>query len=172
LYKSIFTTAGAYHDIAREGEGTDYWDEESSEALETLLSTLGIEEREEYVRAIKEKDPKNGNFSSDVQRILHDADSLDIMRVIGRFSFSKNHLCFYAFDPQQRSFCDQLINEIADFISITEKPKIRNELEHFSNDFYGDLVRLLFSEKNNKGTTRFPLITQLLQNDMQKILTP
>lgn len=166
----LLATAGAFHDVAREEEGIDYWDTESSEALEKLLGRVEIgEQGQEYIQAIKDKDPKNGKFSSDTQRIVHDADCLDIIRVIGKWNFNKKYLCFYNFDPRQKSFCDQLVNEIADFIEMTEKFEVRNYLEHHSEDFYGDLVRLIFLLKR-KDKYRFPIITELLQHDMKDII--
>ena len=166
----FLATAGAFHDVAREEEGRDYWDTESSEALEKLLSRIETgEQAQEYIQAIKEKDPKYGKFVSDTQRIIHDADCLDIIRVVGKWNFSKSHLCFYHFDSKQKSFCDQLINEIGDFINLTEKFEVRNYLEHHSNDFYGDLVRLIFLMKN-EDKARFPIIAEILQHDMKDIL--
>jgi hypothetical protein len=166
----LLATAGAFHDVAREEEGIDYWDTESSEALEKLLGRIEVgEQGQEYIQAIKDKDPKNGKFSSDTQRIVHDADCLDIIRVVGKWNFSKKYLCFYNFDPKQKSFCDQLVNEIGDFIEMTEKFEVRNYLEHHSEDFYGDLVRLIFLMKK-KEKSRFPIITEILQHDMENIL--
>jgi hypothetical protein len=34
----LLATAGGFHDIAREANGPDYWDNESSEALEKFLT--------------------------------------------------------------------------------------------------------------------------------------
>ncbi len=166
----LLATAGAFHDVAREEEGRDYWDTESSEALEKLFSHIKMSEQgQEYTQAIKEKDPKNGKFSSDIQRIVHDADCLDIIRVVGTSNFTKKHLCFYNFDPKQKSFCDQLVNEIGNFITMTEMFDVRNYLEHHSEDFYGDLVRLIFLMQK-KDKAKFPIITEMLQHDMEDIL--
>jgi len=167
----LLATAGAFHDVAREDEGIDYWDNESSEALEKLLKHDEVDDvtTSRYVQTIREKDPKDGQFSTDMQRIVHDADCLDIIRVVGKWNFSKKFLCFVDFDDKQKTFCDQLVNEIADFISITEDIKVRNHLEHNSNDFYGDLVRLLF-ELKIEGKSRFPLITGLVRDDMREVL--
>ena len=167
----LLGTAGAFHDIAREAEGIDYWDEESSEALATLLHRAKIDpqQAEKYIQAIKEKDPKNGQFSSDEQRVVHDADCLDIIRVVGQWNFRRKELCFYHFDPNQKQFCDALIDEISEFISLTENFEVRRYLEHQSQDYYGDLIRVLFAMKKG-DQPRFPLITQLLKEDMEEIL--
>jgi|GEM_PF-5152308 len=168
----LLAAAGAMHDVARENEGPDYWDAESSEVLGALLSRGNVDEQkaELYVQTIREKDPRNGQFSTDEQRIVHDADCLEIIRVIGKFAFNKSHLCFYQFDPSKKEFCNKLLNEISDFIQATEKFAVRNYLEHHSPDFYGDLVRMLFAMEK-KGSPRFPLIRQLIEKDMQAILS-
>ena len=70
---------------------------------------------------------------------------------------------------KQKSFCDQLVNEIGDFIELTERFDVRNYLEHHSEDFYGDLVRLIFLMKK-KDKAKFPIITEILQHDMEDIL--
>ncbi len=167
----LLATTGAFHDVAREDEGIDYWDGESSEALAILLKQMNIDDTraEDYVKAIKEKDPKNGQFSSDIQRIVHDADCIDIIRVIGIKRFKKKLLCFYHFDENKKEYFDQLIKEMADFIILTENLEVRNYLEHNSQDFYGDLVRVLFGLKR-KNEARFPLITGILENEMQEIV--
>ena len=168
----LLATAGAFHDVSRENESIDYWDGESSEALEKLLVHFGMERKtiDHYVQAIREKDPKNGQFSTDDQRIVHDADCLDIIRVIGKWNFSKRHLCFYNFPGKDKQYVDKLIGEISNFIEITENLKLRNFMEHNSPDFYGDLVRLLF-EFQKKDPSKFPIITQLIEDDMKPILT-
>ena len=161
----------AFHDAARESEGTDYWDEESSVLIEKLLERAGQSQRtsDKYVQAIRNKDPQNGQFSSSEQRLVHDADCLEIIRVIGKQRFTRDFLCFYQFDAKQRALCDQLIDEVARFIFLTENFEVSNFLEHKSHDFYGDLIRMLFviQEKDPK---KFPLITKLIEDDMREIL--
>ncbi len=167
----LLATAGAFHDVAREDEGIDYWDSESSEVLKKFLERANMDDTtiHHYVQAVKEKDPKNAQFSTDAQRIVHDADCLDIIRVIGKWNFNNNFLCFYSFDNKQKQFCDKLVKEIADFITITENFKLRCYLEHNSNDFYGDLIQLLF-ELKIKDKSRFPILTELIRSDMEEIL--
>lgn len=167
----LLATAGAFHDSARESEGIDYWDNESAILLETFLKRTNVAPHDikTFVQCIKEKDPRDNAFTTDVQRIVHDADCLEIIRVVGKFNFRANNLCFYGFDKKQKKFCEQLINEVADFIQLTEKQQIRTYLEHQSDDFYGDLVRYLFTLKT-KGQPRFPLLTELVREDMQELL--
>lgn len=185
----LLATAGALHDIAREAEGPDYWETQSSHALENLLTQAHIDKttRHIYTQAIRDKDPEDG-FSTDVQRIVHDSDCLEIMRIYGRDRFIKKRLCFYHFNPHQtlpnqiiewttwltsfvgltnkpKPFYDTLIDEVASFIQLTEQMKTHEYLELHSEDLYGDLIRLLFA-----NSSRFPLITQLLHHDVQAIL--
>lgn len=167
----LLAMAGAFHDVARETDGTDYWDVESSQVLESLLNRASIDKSiaDKYVQTIKEKDPKNRQFSTNEQRIVHDADCLDIIRVIGKGSFKREFLSFYHFDSEKKALCGQLIDEVAHFIFLTEKFELRNFLEHQSDDFYGDLIRILFAIQE-KNPQKFPLITNLIEDDMQEIL--
>jgi hypothetical protein len=110
------------------------------------------------------------------------------MRIYGESNFIRKYLCFYHFDPKQslfnktiewvswlvsmlglvkkqKNFYDKLIDEIAYFIHLTERIKVHEYLEIYSKDLYGDLVRLLFANRS-----KFPLLTQLIQDDMQEIL--
>ena len=163
----LLASAGAFHDIARENEGKDLWEKESARLLKLLFIKVDIDPRlhERYVQAISEKDPPNNLFSTTEQQIVHDADCLEIMRFIGFLYFRKNFLCFYGFNPYQKSFSKKLIQEVYDFIKITEDPKMQRHLESYSKDFYMDLIRLLFELKD-----KFPLIISLLEPDMEKIL--
>lgn len=162
----LLATTGALHDAAREYDFKDRWDAESAEIVERLFSRLGLDPKqiEHYVQAIRDKDPLF-MYSSDDQRKVHDADCLEIMRLTGKKEFIRSKLSFYHFDKSKKEWCDKLIDEVGDFIELSEDIRLKNHLEHHSQDFYGDLVRLLFSMKD-----KFPLVTQLLQGDMEDIL--
>jgi hypothetical protein len=56
----FLATAGAFHDVAREDEGPDYWDAQSAKALESLLARVNIDPatRNIYTEAIRDKDPE------------------------------------------------------------------------------------------------------------------
>ncbi len=168
--KILLATAGALHDVAREGEGRDYWDEESAEALKTLLNRIpeSQEDSEIYVQAIREKDPIGDKFSTDEQRIVHDADCLDIMRIHRGNSFNPDNLCFYREalkkykDPKDLHYFKQLIKEVDDFIQLTEYMTTRINFEYHSNDFYSELINLLnFHKKGNQFA--FPILKMLLE---------
>lgn len=163
----LTAAAAAYHDTAREAEGPDHWDGESAELFKTLLQRTDLDEatREKYVQTIREKDPEGNKFTTLEQRIVHDADCLDIIRIHGRWGFDPHYLQFYPTDPEKKKYADQLIAEIGRFIQLTERKALRVHLEHNSQDFYGDLVRILFAARK-----QFPLLTGLVENDMALIL--
>lgn len=164
----LLALSGAFHDVARENEGPDFWDTESSEILSLLLEKVKISKQDAapYVEAIANKDPYSGVFSTTIQQIVHDADCLDIIRLSGEYGFYKNRLEFYHFDKEKKDFCDSLIHEIADFIFITENLEIKNRLEHSSENFYQDLLNLVFSMQLNEKP-RFPLIMHLLKEEQE-----
>ncbi len=164
----LLATAAAFHDAAREAEGVDHWDSESAALLSALLKEN--EGQKEYVQAIREKDPKDNIYSTDIQRIVHDADCLDVMRVRPQGTFDPKYLVFYAFDPSKQDFCQRLIKEVSSFIVVTHDNKLMTYLEHNSEDFYGDLVRLLFAMQEEQQE-RFPLITSFIQSDMSEIIS-
>jgi hypothetical protein len=161
--------SGAFHDAGREGDGPDLWDRQSGELLDTFLLAQGISEQQRllYVQAIKEKDPDENKFSSDPQRIAHDADCVDIVRVRGANSFEQDFLCASSLAEVQgkKEVLNRLIEEMKDFIALTESHEVQFSLEYESEDAYGDLVRLLFRFKD-----RFPTITSLIQDDMREII--
>jgi hypothetical protein len=160
---------GGFHDGARENESIDFWDPESAKAFEEFLKKNNVDDetREQYVNALKNKDPEKGqNFTSYAQRAVHDADCIDINRC-GKFkknpkAFNDKALCLFK-EPQLSGYADKeaLINEMKEFIKLTENEELKIFLEHNSPDFYGDLVRLLHSQPD-----KFPTIIELLGNDI------
>ena len=106
-----------------------------------------------YVQAVKDKDPRLSAFSTDIQRIVHDADCLEIIRVYGRWGFNPRYLSFYKMFPEQKAKFDALIEEVAGLIECTESQKLRVHLEHHSSDFYADMLRLVHA-----GKDRFPAL--------------
>ncbi len=75
----LLATAGVFHDVAREDEGVDRWDAKSAIALKKLLKKAQVDEKTsaQFSQTIREKDPKDDLFTTDEQRIVHDADCLD-----------------------------------------------------------------------------------------------
>lgn len=171
LNPMTLATAAGLHDAAREGEGPDRWDAESAELLKTFLSKAQLSDSviDEHVQSIEEKDPKDKIFSSTTQQIVHDADCLEIIRIVGKNHFKSKELCFYHFDPAKKKFCDQFIDEVAEFIKLTEKLDVKIYLENHSSDFYGDLVRILFHLPEEFTTTKFTTLKTLMQQNSEGI---
>jgi hypothetical protein len=161
IHPGLLALSAAFHDVARENDGPDYWDAQSAQALEVFCQSLGfnLASCKPYIHAIEEKDPKNWEFTSDIQRIVHDADCLDILRVVGAYRFKPSFLCFYNF---QLDHCDlkrahDLIAEVTAFINLTEQSALQIQLEHASTDFYGELKQLI-----SDNASSYPIIHQLL----------
>ncbi len=159
----LLGVAAAFHDSAREGEGIDRWDGESAELLRNCLTLAGVDKTliPQYVQSIKEKDPAHHHFSTDIQRIVHDADCLEIMRVKGKWAFNPRYLCFYPMCPEKKGQFDALIDEIGSFISLTESKSFHAYLEHNSDDFYGDMMKLLYRMRD-----RFPNVYAYMKDEM------
>ncbi len=170
----LLATATAYHDVARENEFIDRWDEESAQALGMLLQKAGIDEEttHKHVQAVEEKDPQKNRYSTFEQQIVHDADCLEIVRVIGKYIFKSSNLCISKLiqNQQDKNFYHELIQEIFKFIEITDDKRIINLLEHSSDDYYGDLVRVLFAMQR-QNPSLFPHLTGLIREDMEEILS-
>ncbi len=127
--------AGGAHDWARQDEGPDRWDLDSAQKLRNRLLALGypLEEVTPLVHAIAEKDPPKRNFTTLPQKIVHDADTLEIIRCLESVSdFSKEELVL----PLE----DDLLAEIQEFILLTESMK--KELE-MSENIFASLVTLI-----------------------------
>ncbi len=167
----LLALSAGMHDSGREAEGIDHWDGESSLLLKAVLQSTDLDTKtiEKHVQTVAEKDPKGDKFSTVDQMLVHDADCLEITRVISRYTFNTKHLCFFKFDPKQKELCNKAMNEIFDFIELTDNQKVRTHLEHKSQDYYGDLVRLMFAV-HKENPSKFPLITQLIGDDMKDLL--
>src|SRR3990167_4120169 len=162
----LIQIAALFHDSAREGEGYDEWDEESAILLYIYLSkVLKIETKKakSFAEAIANKDKKQNTYrelttnqttgelifidsiessllneKNIYQKLIHDSDSLDIIRA--RDHFDASHLDFYkniaeknplAFDEMAK-----LITEIRSIIETQgdgrsrEDPDIKKQYEH------------------------------------------
>lgn len=132
----LIKIAVLYHDAAREGEGTDLWDKQSAEMLyHYLTKTLKIptEKATLLAEAVANKDakwiPSKEKHKKNIyQKLIHDADCLDIIRA--RPSFDANHLDFY----QQIGHQDDNAFEAMATL-ITEARSLINR----QGDSYGDL---------------------------------
>lgn len=140
---------GACHDIARQDEGIDRWERESSQFLKSYLQARGLslENIRPYVQAIKEKDPAKRAFSTVIQMIVHDSDCLEMMRVLNDFNdFKQNELCFYAFAQIDQLRKENLIKECHLFIQNTEA--IKADLEKNTDNLYLALIKHLLDHSD------------------------
>ena len=171
VHPVLLALASALHDAARENEGRDYWDAESAKLLEIILKELHVPDEliKIYVQAIRDKDPKDSLFTTLAQEILQGADCVEIMRLTGREGFVFDKLHLYKAHPEMQKVLKSFVKEAALFIKLTDHPRIRLILEHKSTDFFGDLVRLLFSLQQ-ADPTRFPTIAAIYEKAAKEIL--
>lgn len=155
----LLALTGASHDIAREDEGLDLWDEASAKFLKGFLQNLGYDQEiiPPYGHAIAEKDPPNHRFTSAIQQIVHDADVLEINRCILAKDFKKDFLCFYHFPNLSSEKKEWIIEEVQSFIALTEIQEIKHHLEWESENYYLDLVEILKNKKDD-----YPFLSLLL----------
>lgn len=159
----------AIHDIARQDEGKDYWDEESGEFLDSylkqrqlFLADAQVQGNDVHVHALKEKDPAGHQFTTPIQQIIHDADTLEILRVLRNpADFRKEELCFNAFPGLEESYKQKLIAEVQQFIALTEKPDLKLKLHQTSQSYYLDVLKMVNNEQ-------FPTLFDLLQKEIKE----
>lgn len=144
--------SAAAHDIARQDESIDRWDKSSAKWLKGYMLSRGKEKKEiePYVFALEHKDPIDGTFTTTIQKIIHDADCLEILRCLKdpKKDFRKNELCFYReFKNDTRSLnLDALIVEIQQFIYCTELPEIKKDFEKSPANCFNVAMRMLASK--------------------------
>jgi len=112
----LIQIAALLHDSARQGDGVDLWDNESGELLYDYLIAIGVTPKQAHqmAEAMANKDAEAKYYRLDInentkikswkliapapkkniyQKIIHDADCLDIIRA--RDHFDANYLDFY-----------------------------------------------------------------------------
>jgi hypothetical protein len=160
--KMRFLTAlsAAFHDSAREDEGVDRWDEMSAWNLRHFLMLFNSPIRDDSgllseniiisqveiamcYKALSKKDPpKSEGFKSDLQKSVHDADCIEIIRCLSDPSeFKASELQAASVLPKEK--LDLFIQEAILFIKNTESLEVKTHYEHFSRDPYGELLDYL-----------------------------
>lgn len=123
--------AAAMHDSAREDDGIDYWDSESGEKCRQLLMEVNKnfdeEEANRLQHAITEKD--DSEPTSLEQKIIHDADCVEIFRCLPRDSDFQADRLWITKDLDEE-ITVQLVEEAKRFIKLTEKPAIKELVEN------------------------------------------
>lgn len=166
--KELLSVTAGMHDSARQDEAVDLWDAESAELTKHVVKDqLGIND-EEILRilthAIAEKDPKGGKFETNVQRIIHDADALDILRLpqlmLEPGKFRTSELAFTKLDAAKDFPVQELVKEVAEFVKITENPALKKHLEFHSESYFQD-VMLIFRDLQVSNNS-FPIMAKHL----------
>lgn len=152
------------HDCARENDGEDLWDKESGLKCHEVLITLGRtkEEASLFEKSIAEKDDKNP-FCLE-QKVIHDADCLDIIRCLRRpGDFKPEELWMLKDLDVEQTYA--FIDEARAFITLTEKKEIK-EFINQSQDPYRCLIQILYF------ANRFHLMTSFLSSAEQAFCEP
>ena len=128
--------AAAFHDVARQDEGEDLWERRKRTGVRVLVDVAWRSPlRIEVLRhAVASKNPRSEEvFLSDEQRVVHDADCLDIVQVLRhRDEFRRAELCFYGLDGLDPVVRERLVEEAADIVAVTEHPMLKLYLEQVS----------------------------------------
>lgn len=165
--------AGAFQNIASEADQLDYWNEESSEKLEIVLRRGGLSqlEAQPFVNAVRDIN-ENSQLKTDLEMILHDANELEKIRFREKKIFDKTVLQVWSFitSEQQGMELKAILNDISNFIQVTENIKLRNALEYESSDLYGDVIRLLFDLGTSRNDGMYLALIDLLKFDVMDIL--
>jgi hypothetical protein len=159
----LLAIAAGFHDAARQDEGKDYWDRQSAKLLEEYLinKKASSEEIAILTHALAEKDPKDDKFTTIEQQIVNGADTLEIVRVLSdKKEFNKNRLPFYKMPELIAYPKDLLIDEVIEFVRITEARALKIYLEHNSSNYLADIMQI-FSHLHNAKKC-FPHMAGLL----------
>ena len=100
--------AVSYHDSGREGNGTDYWESESSENCRNYLIDNG--KTEAYANKISSMIlQKKGDIKIREEQIVYDVDVIEIIRVFSsRENFRKKELFFLGENNLHNNFSSVL----------------------------------------------------------------
>ena len=117
---------------------------------------------------MEHKDPQDNIFTSDIQKMTHDGDVLEFLRILGGLEgFRKEELCFYRDlkDDLGVEYLDRYIEEVNQFIQMTEDLRVKMHLEYKVSNFYGTLFRLMGCIHEN--TNQFPIINELFEQEIK-----
>lgn len=166
--------AGGMHDAARQDEGIDRWDKESSQLLENELQNKNQPNYIKYISPIDMTPPHvvsllvealahkdEGRETASLEKIaIQGADCIDINRIPDvRKQYDRNRNFFYG-DPRlagKRDELDKMIDEAIAFIVMTEN--LKHDFEQCSTNYLGDLAGVLFANHQ-----KFPTLTGLIED--------
>jgi hypothetical protein len=138
--------ASAFHDSARQDEGSDFWELESESLFLNWLKLSG--------------DDLDCCHDHRAYSVLKDTDVLEIIRVLPTLDhFQKGRLSLFSAFPGQGSVIDQFVWEASVIIHGTEKRSCKRQLEN-SGAIYFHLLRHIIEVQKTKH--QVPLISWLL----------
>lgn len=154
--------AAGLHDSERLDEGTDFWDKQSGEKCEEILKRLNrtAEEAAHLNHCIAEKDSPTP--TSLEQKIIHDADCLEIIRCLSDPAGFRSSELRILKDLKGKDSHQiyALINEAKRFILLTDKtPAIKSFIDN-SEEPLLNLVQILRCA--HQHTNRFPVMNSYL----------
>ena len=161
----LTAVAAGFHDSRRQDEGMDRYEGKSAANLRAYLKLYNLSDEiiEIYVRAVRDKDPISRQYVDNVQRMVHNADCWEILRLMGlnRFRFGELHFEGLNLDNE---FIHNLTLEVKKFIDQTEDIEIKRKLEWESDNFYLDLLRLFLDTHTKENC--YPLMMKLMEKPL------
>ncbi len=154
----------AAHDWMRQDEGPDHWDHESGEKYFHWARKYGASSKEAAIfkEAIALKDPPNRKFTSSLQKTIHDADCLEIHRVLHHPSqFHRDALCFHCPDEKKH---EQFIDEWHRFCYITDSESFKKMIEWEPENSYIEVVRVF-----QHFAHLFPTLANCFQRELKAL---
>ncbi len=152
--------AGGLHDCMRQNDGHDFWDAESGAKCSAVLqSVLGRTPEQARVLelSIAEKDNKQPNSLE--QKLVHDADCLEIYRCLSKpEDFKYDEL--WIMKDLNRDLALTYIAEARRFIALMQKPELKNFINE-SKDPYRVLIQMLKAVEHH-----FPLLTSTVTDQI------
>jgi hypothetical protein len=175
------------HDSARQDEGDDHWDAASAKLLEKQLEAGNSVDYRRVkgdgemvpsvvirvlVDAIAHKDRFDGPKTSIEKICVHDADCLEINRIPG-MTFDPSYLWFLKdsslLNHYGKKFLEQIVQEATSFIALTESPGLKRAMETQSDDYLGDLCKILVRAQAMTG--KYTAMCQMLKPLLDALAT-
>jgi hypothetical protein len=154
------------HDVARENDGVDFWDEASAQkAKEILMRDLNLSDEESsfFASCIADKDKTHP--TSIEQMLIHDGDCIEIMRCLNDpHSFKMDELRMK--DILGEEMITDLISDARKLIELTDKGVVKNFLESSKNP-YQVLLQIVFHAHTEYGA--FKCIVENIWGDQDDL---
>lgn len=158
----LLACAAMFCDVARENEVDNYWSAESADLLTLFFEKNDIESNviEMYGQAVRETSPRLEDYKTLLQRIIHDANCLDMFR--SPASFDPQKFFFYQLKKGLDNTFDAFLADVKQFIANTESLKMK--LEADANPYQAVLSYL------NENAAEYPHMIKLLDSGFKAYL--